>query len=295
MTTKMRPTLQDNRISDLSDRRWIKAGPGLALFALTTVSAAAQAATPAPAVSDSIPAETRPWAFNLNLYMWLPGVNGDFSAGPLSKSVSENFIDIVDASDRFPLGFMGRFEARYERFGLYLDGNWFDLDFKSKTGPRGIASASLESEMGILDYGLTYRVSGAPDLADWEDRSNPQNRLDVYVGGRTLWLENTIDPERLQSVTASRSFTSPVIGGRFFIDFTRDWFVKVDGNIGGFGAQNVSFTGGILGSVGYRASVFDVPTAFELGYKALRVQVDKTSIETDATMNGPFVGMTAFW
>ena len=28
-----------------------------------------------------------PWAFNLTLYMWFPGVNGNFSAGPLNDSV----------------------------------------------------------------------------------------------------------------------------------------------------------------------------------------------------------------
>jgi hypothetical protein len=189
---------------------------------------------------------------------------------------------------------MGRFEAKYERFGLYLDGNYFDLDLSPKTGPRGFVSAGLDAQLGILDYGVMYRLSGPPDLANWDGKPTP-NRLDPYVGGRTIWLDSTITPERLPKVSASKSLTSPVIGGRIFIDFSRDWFAKIDGNIGGFGADTVDFTGGLLGTVGYRSTVVELPMAFELGYKALRVDVSDEAIKTRTTLHGPFVGATAFW
>jgi hypothetical protein len=272
----------------------IQAGRLFAMLAVAAVNSAIGAESAAATTAPPIPAEADPWAFNLNLYTWLPGVDGKFSVGPLNRSVDKTFIDIVDASHSFPLGFMGRFEARYERFGLYLDGVWFDLDFKRKTGPRGFASVGLETEMGILDYGVMYRVSGPPDLANWNGTSGP-NRLDLYAGARTIWLDNTLTPQRLRSVSASKTLTSPVIGGRVFVDFGRDWFVKIDGNIGGFGADNVDFTGGILGSLGYRTTLFDAPTAFELGYKALRIEVSDKAVATRATLNGPFLGVTAFW
>lgn len=240
-------------------------------------------------------AAQNPWAFNLELYTWLTGVNGKFSAGPLNESVDKTFIDIVGASHSFPLGFMGRFEARYERFGLYLDGNWLQVDLKPKTGPLGFASAALDSEIGILDYGLMYRVSGPPDLANWNGAAGTSNRLDVYVGGRTIWLDNTITPEPLPGASASGTLTAPVLGGRIYVDFGRDWFIKADANIGGFGADNVEFTGGLLGSLGYRTTVFDLPTAIELGYKALRLDVGEAAVRTRATLNGPFLGATAFW
>lgn len=269
-----------------SARRWMRAGWLPALFALA-------AADPAPAAPPQ-PSGPGPWAFNLDLYMWLPGIDGKVSARSLSRSVDKNFIDIVDASHSFPLGFMGRFEARYERFGLYLDGNWADLDFKRKTGPRGFASVGLETELGILDYGVMYRVAGLPDLSGWQGRAGP-NRLDLYAGARTIWLDNTLTPQRLASVSASKSLTSPVVGGRMVVDFSRDWFVRIDGNVGGFGVQNVGFTGGILGGLGYRATLFDVPVAVEAGYKALRIDVSDKAVATKATLNGPFLGVTAFW
>lgn len=257
-----------------------------------SVAAAADGAT--PVLTETAGAALNPWAFSLNLYTWLAGVDGDFSAGRLDKSVDKNFIDIVDASHSFPLGFMGRFEANYERFGLYLDGNWFQLDFKSKTGPRGRSNMALDTGIGIMDYGVMYRVSGPPDLANWNGSSEPY-RLDVYLGARTIWLDNTITPQRLRSASGSSTLTSPMLGGRIFIDFSRDWFVKIDGNVGGFGVDNVHFTGGILGSLGYNATVFDLPTTFELGYKALNMNVNGDSASANATLNGPFVGLTGYW
>lgn len=239
--------------------------------------------------------ETNPWSFSLNLYLWLTGVDGDFSAGRISRSVDKNFIDIVDDSRRFPLGFMGRGEVHYKRFGLYVDGVWMDVDLKQKTGPRGFASAALKAEIGIMDYGAMYRLFGPPDLANWRSGAEGSFRLDLYAGGRTVWLENTVTPQRRPSVTTNKSFTVPLIGGRMFIDLSREWFVKIDGNAGGFGVGTVDFTGGVLGSVGYRADPFDVPVAIELGYKALFVDVSDQSVKTNATLNGPFLGVTAFW
>jgi hypothetical protein len=87
--------------------------------------------------------------------MWLPGVNGKFSAGPFDKSVDASFIDIAGKLRNFPLAFMGRFEAHYERLGFYLDGNYMDLDFintdVTMSGPflglTGYYLATLEHPM----------------------------------------------------------------------------------------------------------------------------------------------------
>ena len=53
----------------------------LALAAALAVVSSVHGAeiTEADAVQD-------PWAFNLSAYLWLPGVYGNFSAGPFNKS-----------------------------------------------------------------------------------------------------------------------------------------------------------------------------------------------------------------
>lgn len=268
--------------------------PGLTL----ALCAAAQASETTPAPNATLSTDTvSPWSFNLTPYVWLPGVSGSYRARSKSKSVDVNFIDIADDLDSFPLAFMGRFEAHYERFGLYLDGVYANLNFKDRTGRFGVADVGLSTDLGIMDYGVMYRLFGPSpaDQANWEGKLL-SNRLDVYVGGRTLWLTNTLDPKRLSEESASATLTAPIIGGRVGIDINPDWFVMADGNLGGFGADHVSFTGNLQGMVGYRFHMGDVPASVELGYRALRVTTQPTKrIETNTTLNGPFVALTAFW
>lgn len=241
------------------------------------------------------------WGFNLSLYTWLSGLTGDFSAGPLNRSVDASFINLAENSRRFPIGFMGRFEAHYDRLGVYVDGNYMSL----RINPRfQTFSNGLDTDLGLMDYGLMYRLIGptADQVPSLLGDKLP-NRLDIYAGARTLWLDNSVylggpAGRFSRGLTASGTFTSPQIGGRFIVDITRDFFMLADGNVGGFGADGVSFTGGILGMVGYRLAAFDVPLSIQAGYKALRYEVeggDRVPIRTRATLNGPFLGLTAYW
>jgi hypothetical protein len=261
-------------------------------------AAAAQGAEPAP-IPVGAQAKASPWGFNLSSYLWLPGINGSVSAGQHSGSVDVSFIDIFNKSSRVPLGFMGRFEAHYDRFAFFVDGDYMNIQLKPVADR---ISDGIHSEMGIMDYGLMYRVFGATasEMKGYVGKKRP-NVLDVYAGARTLWLGNSIDISGPfgfigRSPSSSKSFTSPIIGGRVVVDFTPSWFMLADANIGGFGAQSVDFTGGILGMVGYRTTFFDYPAAVEIGYKAIRYKVDRDGpTATSATLNGPFVGLTGQW
>ena len=235
-----------------------------------------------------------PWAFNLTLYMWFPGVNGDFSAGSRSDSISLSFIDIADKLSSFPMAFNGHFEAHYERLGFYLDGNYMGLNFEPHFD-RISKGSSLD--LGVMDYGVSYRLFGSPaseGISHWDEKSR-SNILDIYAGGRSIWLGTEVDFKGIGSSSGSASFTAPVIGGRIVAEFLPKWFILLDGTVGGFGVDNVNFTGSVLGAVGYRTSLFGVPSSVEAGYKALNVDVDSGAVAADVTMNGPFVGLTGFW
>jgi hypothetical protein len=270
-----------------------QAGLWAVLLCLQSVHlVAAEEAAGGPTIPDA-----SPWSFHLTGYAWLPGVTGNYQAGPLSRSVDVNFVDIAGKLSSVPLAFMGRFEAHYERFGFYLDGNYMDLDFKDKTGRRGFAEVGLSTQLGLMDYGFMYRLFGPSpnDRSAWTGKSH-SNLLDVYVAGRTLWLTNTLDPKRVNQQSSSVTVTAPLIGGRFGIDINPDWFVMADGNLGGFGADNVNFTGTLQGLVGYRFMMSDVPGSVEMGYRALRIDTEPSSrIQTRTTLNGPFAGLTVYW
>jgi hypothetical protein len=235
-----------------------------------------------------------PWAFNLTMYMWFPGVDGNFSAGPLGDSLSLSFIDIADKMSSFPMAFNGHFEAHYERLGFYLDGNYMGMDFEPHFDR---VSKGSSMELGVMDYGVSYRLFGSQAseyVTQWEEKSR-SNILDIYAGGRTIWLGTQVDIKNGDSASANTSSTAPVIGGRIVAEFLPKWFLLLDGNVGGFGADNVNLTWAALGAVGYRSSLFGVPSSVEAGYKALNVDVDKGRVAADVTMNGPFIGLTGYW
>ncbi len=278
----------------ISFPRLVSAFLGAMLFTASVYSAD----TPKTPDLDK-PVSTSPWGFNLTTYLWLPGIDGSITAGQRSSSFDVNFIDIVNKSRRVPLGFMGHFEAHYERFAFYIDGNYINI----KLNPAfGRISEGINTELGLMDYGLMYRVFGAKasEIRNYQGKKRP-NLLDVYLGARTLWLDNNVSlsgPLGLIqfSASTSHSFTSPLIGSRIAFDLTPNWYVMTDFSFGGFGVQSVDFTGSILGEVGYRTTAFDIPISLEAGYKAVRYQVDRNGpTATRATLNGPFIGLTGYW
>jgi len=167
------------------------------------------------------------------------------------------------------------------------------------TGREG---SGIDSELGVLDYGAKYRIFGAiaADTPAYKGKKRP-NMLEVYAAGRTLWLDNSVTltapfSRREATLSSSHAFTSPILGGRFMVDFTPEIFMLVDANGGGFGVDSVDFTGSVAGLVGYRFMDLDIPLSIQAGYKALRYDVDKGGpTQTSATLNGPFLGLTGYW
>ncbi len=239
------------------------------------------------------------WGFNLTSYLWLTGVNANISNGINSHSVDANFIDIVNKSRRAPLGFSGRFEAHYDKFAFYLEGNYINVKLRPKFDRL---SEGLNSETGVMDYGLMYRVLGvnASEISSYQNKQRPL-MFDVYAGARTFWLgaDVTISgPFGLISRTPSinRTFTSPIIGSRVAYDLNANWFVLADANIGGFGAQNVDLTSNLTGVLGYRTQIFNNPISISAGYKALYYEISNdNNLVKNMWMNGPFIGFTGHW
>jgi hypothetical protein len=236
-----------------------------------------------------------PWAFDFTVYTWLPAVDGDFSAGRFNKSSNPGFINIMESLRNFPMAFSGHFDAYYERFGFYLDGVYFGLDFEPRL--QYGTSKGLETRLGIMDYGASYRLFGAAAskrVSHWETKST-FNSFDVYAGGRTVWLGNKAEFTDTGSVSSDSSITAPVLGARINIDISPKWFVFADGSVGGFGVDNVNFTSTALGKVGYRTRLFGIPTSVEAGYKALSVKVSKAALDADIVMHGPYIGLSGYW
>lgn len=248
---------------------------------------------------DQTDTSNKHWGFNLTSYTWLAGTEGSLSVGQHTRRVNADFVDIVNKSRRFPLGFNGHFEAHYDKFAFYLDGSYMNIKLKPRLDN---ISGGINSEVGVIDYGLMYRLLGvnAADVLDYQEKARPMV-LDLYAGARTIWMGNSLalsSPSGLVQRTPEMnvSFTSPIIGSRIGKDLTEKWFLMLDANIGGFGAQGVQLTSNLLGAVGYKTSLFDVPVSIEGGYKALYYKVDKNGpTSTNMTLHGPFLGLTGYF
>lgn len=235
-----------------------------------------------------------PWAFDLNTYLWLPRIDGNFTSGPFETSASPSFIDIMGKLRNFPMTFNGHFNAYYDRIGFYLDGSYMGLDFRPQAS-KG-ESKGVSMRMGIMEYGASYRLLGSPAaerVSKWGE--NPRSySFDIYAGARTIWLGNQAEFAHVSKSTNS-SITAPVLGGRVMVDISPKWYVLVDGSVGGFGVDKVNFTSSALGTIGYRTRLFDVPASVEAGYKMLNVQINGTDLTSDITMHGPYMGLTGYW
>jgi hypothetical protein len=137
-------------------------------------------------------------------------------------NAAPSFINIMEQQRNFPMAFSGRLVSHYERFGFYLDGTYFGLDFEPKH-EKGI-SKGLEMRFGAMDYGVSYRVLG-DTAAKRLNRQDKSYSFDVYAGGRTFWLGNRATFSDVGSVSMDASVSMPVIGGRINADLTPKWFV----------------------------------------------------------------------
>jgi hypothetical protein len=137
-------------------------------------------------------------------------VDGKFSAGPFDKSTNPSFISILEKLHNFPMAFNGHLEGHYERVGVYLDGNYMGMDFEPRLN-QGI-SKGLSTRMGIMEYGASYRLFGpsaSERLSKWDEKS-PANILDLYAGGRTIWLGTKAEFTNIGSASFNKSVTVPI-------------------------------------------------------------------------------------
>ena len=141
----------------------------LALLAAAVLPAAAQATRPAAAMDGQ-------WHFNLAPYMWMTGIEGDVTAGPLTVPVEASFSDLMED---FDFGLAGRFEGRKDRFGFGLDFTYNNLGTPVASSAPVVGKLGLKADVRqLFGEGLGfYRV------AQGGRKDNPAH-LDVLAGVR---------------------------------------------------------------------------------------------------------------
>lgn len=230
------------------------------------------------------------WRAAVTMWLWLAGMDGQIGARGLVADANATFIDIVQNTDSI-LAFSGRLEVGCEKWGGYVDGTWMKLGVDDASGPLGMASIDIVQKMGILDFGLMYR------LGDWPDQGpdQPHTTLDVYAGGRWWSMSLELNPANFPSREQDKNWIDPLIGAKLDVPIGEHWDLSIWGDVGGFGVSS-DFTWSATGVIGYRFELFHIQSTAYFGYRAIGDDYTSGSgndeFVWDIILHGPILGFT---
>jgi hypothetical protein len=251
-------------------------------FALATVALVAHAA-PASAQSTE-PTDTGDrWLVRMAPYLWATSLDGNATVKGIESDVDVSFSDILED---LSLAGMLLADIQKGRFGVAVNTVYARLTPENNVGPIEIKTTSDMLQLGVAPY---YRV------VDWTYGTSSSGKplrlvVEPEAGFRFTYLRAELDVRHGgPSVDASESWVDPLIGSRFGIDLADNWNLTAEGNVGGFGVGS-DLAWNVQGFVGYRTSIFGLPTTFAAGYRALHQDYDHNNFKWDVTMYGPVLG-----
>lgn len=229
------------------------------------------------------------WEFSGSPYVWMASMDGDIEIGDRSADIDMGFTDILDVLD---FSFLGHFEARKDRFGVFADLNYMKLSMDEEVvRTRGSLDVDMTVQSWVNELAGTYRLTTWPGRVEHTD-----SFLDIVGGGRfwdmSITLDETlsiggleVDRER----NAHTDWIDPFVGARAQLALTEHLAVNLRGDVGGFGLGEASdFSWHAIGLLGWR---FNDRVAAWGGYKALNIQREGNT-DLDVTMHGPIVGLS---
>ena len=195
--------------------------------------------------------------------------------------------------DKLDGAFLGHFEGRGERFGLFVDMIYLSLADSNviPIGPGGPILGDLTTDtnlkLKLYEIGGVYRIGN-------EDRGS--SMFDILLGVRVVDIDQSINlilpgpvatpVNRSNAISESDAF----VGARLVGKLTDKWHYKARADIGGGGTSG---TFNILGAVGYTFAQTGL-FSLDLGYRYMTIKLknnqDGTSTETDIPLSGPLLG-----
>ncbi len=234
------------------------------------------------------------WTFTVAPYLWAVGMDGDVGLGPVTTSVNDNFIDIMQDSDSV-IAFMGDFSASKGPWTFFVSPTWAKLGTDDES--IGPLTADITETITIIGFGTKYRVAewsladvpgGSPEWA------NQMVTFDLLAGARYTHLKIEFDFKRLSSRDKSKDWVDPFIGGVTQIDLTDKLSLRVRADIGGFGVGS-DLSWHSVGLLGYNVQPFGIDGTLVAGYRALYQDYTdgsgRNKFEWNMTLHGPLLGL----
>jgi len=231
------------------------------------------------------------WQWTVAPYLWASDVGLDLTVNnDITIGGDADFKDLLDKVDTV---FMGHFEGRKGRWGMYLDMIYLDLSDSStlSVGPGGPILGDLTADAGmkmkLYDAGGIYRLREPGD----------DIQFDLLAGVRYVDVDVELDlvlpgPGMMPvDIRTGPSETDLMLGARLIGFFADRWHWALRGDFS-FGGTEGTYNG--LATMGY---TFGESRLFTLtaGYRYMSIEIDgvttrgnRTTAET--TMSGPVVG-----
>jgi len=251
-------------------------------LALTTLALLAHTA-PASAQSTE-PTDTGDrWVIRMAPYVWATALDGNATIKGIESDVDVSFGDILEDMS---LAGMLLADIQKGRFGVAVNTVYARLTPENNVGPFEIKTTSDLLQLGVAPY---YRV------VDWTYGTSSSGKplrlvVEPEAGFRFTYLRAELDVRHGgPTVDESENWVDPLIGSRFGIDLADNWNLTAEGNVGGFGVGS-DLAWNVQGFLGYKTSLFGLPTTLAAGYRALHQDYDHNDFKWDVTMYGPVIG-----
>jgi hypothetical protein len=258
---------------------------------------AATAIVPAPAHAQ--PSDN--WTFQAIVYGYFPDLGGTTKFPPRTGGGSID-VDIGTILSNLNFTFMGTFEARKGRWGLFTDVIYLDVS-GDKNGSRdftlggGAIPAGVSSNLDLGIKATLWTVAG-----EYLAVSNPSTTLYVVGGARLLDLREKLSyafsadvgpfvgPARTGSAEAKQSNWDAIVGvkGNHAFGANREWFIPYYADIG-TGDSDLTYQ--LFGGLGYKFKWGSVLA----GWRYIDYEFKSSSPVQTLDLNGPMIGVAFNW
>jgi hypothetical protein len=228
-------------------------------------------------ISNPASAEEGEWSFTLAPYAWMSGISGDVATLPPlpPSSIDESFSDILDDLEG---AFFVYGEARKDRFFIMTDLVYTNVSSSDSYGSGGFLNVDLDQENFLLGAAAGYAVIKEPDYS-----------LDLFGGARYWSIDSDLTltgPVARRSVSHSEDWLDPIVGARFAVPLSEDWYFQLSTTVGGFGV-GADLEWDLFSTVRYRLNDW---AWVGFGYRYLSVDYDHGGFLYDVDQQGPVLG-----
>jgi hypothetical protein len=242
-------------------------------------------------------AEAQDWEWVIAPYIWGADTGADLSIAESELGTVVSFNDLVD---KLNAGFMGHFEGRKGKFGLFFDMVYMDLgdSFAMTIGPDGPGpvgadlTVDVQMKMGLYDLAGIYRL-GEPAAG--------AAVLDLFLGARLIDIDLALDGALIGTgpggadeefdAGLAPSETDLLLGARVSGMFNERWHWKL---LADFSTGGSDGTFNTMGAVGYtfgQNGLFSLDAGYRYHHVKMSDQLE-ANIPSDIEIefSGPIVG-----